>query len=262
MPGVFFRGKRHRSIRDAAVPRYWKAIAFGLIIGLLGVVASLLPVVEELDQRLGLGLLFNLRGPRTAPPEAVIVSMDRESAQRLDIQRDPVKWPRAAHAELLDVLKTGGAKFVAFDILFDEHRDPLDDEKFAAAIRKAGNVILCGCTLSEHILLHGNERKVEGSVMIETFLPPIPSLATPALATASFPLPRLPARVDQCWSFKLGNTPPPWRPHRFRCPGCPRGLTNAGPSSWVIPPRFPPWRCSSTGSTSTTSSSGLLRRAT
>jgi adenylate cyclase len=133
--------------------------------------------------------------------------MDRESAQRLDIQRDPVKWPRAAHAELLDVLKTGGARFVAFDILFDEHRDPQDDEKFAAAIRKAGNVILCGCTLSEHILLHGNERKVEGTVMIETFLPPIPSLATPALATASFPLPRMPARVDQCWSFKLGNTP-------------------------------------------------------
>ncbi|MGE5856621.1 MAG: adenylate/guanylate cyclase domain-containing protein, partial [Syntrophaceae bacterium] len=97
--------------------------------------------------------------------------------------------------------------FVAFDILFDEHRDPGDDEKFAAAIRKAGNVILCGCTLSEHILLHGTDRKVDGTVMIETFLPPIPSLATAALATASFPLPRMPARIDQCWSFKLGNTP-------------------------------------------------------
>src|SRR5512139_417987 len=187
--------------------RYSKAALFGCIIGLLGVVASLLPVVDECDQAIGLYALFTLRGHRPAPPETVIITMDRESAQRLDIQRDPVKWPRAAHAELLDVLKTGGARFVAFDILFDEHRDPGDDEKFAAAIRKAGNVILCGCTLSEHILLHGNERKVEGTVMIETFLPPIPSLATAALATASFPLPRLPARIDQCWSFKLGNTP-------------------------------------------------------
>jgi adenylate cyclase len=187
--------------------RYSKAALFGCIIGLVGVVASLLPVVDECDQAVGLYALFTLRGHRPAPPETVIISMDRESAQRFDIQRDPVKWPRAAHAELLDVLKTGGARFVAFDILFDEHRDPGNDEKFAAAIRKAGNVILCGCTLSEHILLHGNERNVEGTVMIETFLPPIPSLATVALATASFPLPRMPARIDQCWSFKLGNTP-------------------------------------------------------
>ena len=43
--------------------------------------------------------------------------------------------------------------------------------------------------------------------MIETFLPPIAPLASNALATAAFPLPRMPARVDQCWSFKLGNTP-------------------------------------------------------
>jgi adenylate cyclase len=189
------------------VSRYSKAIAFGFIIGLLGVVASLLTIVDDCDQRFGLDLLFNIRGPRQAPPETVIVSIDRESAQRLDIQRDPVKWPRAAHAELLDVLKAGGARFVAFDILFDEPRDPRDDEKFAAAIRKAGNVILCGCTLSEHLLLHGNDRKVAGAVMIESFLPPIPLLAASALATASFPLPRMPARIDQCWSFKLGNTP-------------------------------------------------------
>jgi adenylate cyclase len=187
--------------------RYSRAALFGCIIGLLGVVASLLTFVDECDQSIGLYALFSLRGHRPAPPETVIVSMDRESAQRLDIQRDPVKWPRAAHAEMLDVLKTGGARFIAFDILFDEHRAPRDDEKFAASILKAGNVILCGCTLSEHILLHGNERKVEGTVMIETFLPPIAPLATAALATASFPLPRMPARIDQCWSFKLGNTP-------------------------------------------------------
>ncbi len=118
-----------------------------------------------------------------------------------------MKWPRSAHAELLDVLTAGGARFVAFIILFDEHRDPQGDEKFATAIKKAGNVILCGCTFSEHILLHRTDRKAEGTVMVETFVPPIDLLARNALATASFPLPRMPARVDQCWSFKLGNTP-------------------------------------------------------
>ena len=186
---------------------YRKAVLFGIIMGVLGILAGLMPAVDGLDQSIGLYAFFNLRGKTTPPPETVIVSIDRESAQRLDIPRDAVKWPRSAHAELLDILRIGGASVIAFDILFDEHRAPEDDERFAEAIRKAGNVILCGCTLSEHILLHGPGRKAEGSVMIETFLPPIAVLSGAALATASFPLPRLPARIDQSWSFKLGNTP-------------------------------------------------------
>ena len=189
------------------MPKNRKAVLFGCCIGLLGILAGMMPLFDELDEGVGLYALFQMRGHRTPPPETVILSMDRESALRLDIQRDPVKWPRATHAELLDVLRIGGARFVAFDILFDEHRDPADDEKFAAAIRKAGNVILCGCTLSEHIVLHGSDRKVDGAVMIETFLPPISLLGSCALATAAFPLPRMPSRIDQCWSFKLGNTP-------------------------------------------------------
>ncbi len=189
------------------MPKNRKAVLFGCCIGLLGILAGMMPLFDELDEGVGLYALFQMRGHRTPPPETVVLSMDRESALRLGIQRDPVKWPRATHAELLDVLRIGGARFVAFDILFDEHRDPDDDEKFAAAIRKAGNVILCGCTLSEHIVLHGSDRKVDGAVMIETFLPPISLLGTCALATAAFPLPRMPSRIDQCWSFKLGNTP-------------------------------------------------------
>ena len=184
-----------------------KAILFGCSIGLLGVLTGMMPFFDELDQGIGLYALFQARGHRIPPPETVIISIDRESAQQLDITRDPVKWPRSAHAALLDVLTAGGARFVAFVILFDEHRDPQGDEKFATAIEKAGNVILCGSTFSEHILLHGRDRKAEGTVMVETFVPPIDLLASNALATASFPLPRMPARVDQCWSFKLGNTP-------------------------------------------------------
>jgi adenylate cyclase len=184
-----------------------KAILFGCSIGLLGVLTGMMHFFDELDQGIGLYDLFQARGHRIPPPETVIISIDRESAQQLDITRDPVKWPRSAHAELLDVLTAGGARFVAFIILFDEHRDPQGDEKFATAIKKAGNVILCGCTFSEHILLHRTDRKAEGTVMVETFVPPIDLLASNALATASFPLPRMPARVDQCWSFKLGNTP-------------------------------------------------------
>jgi len=189
------------------MPKNRKAVLFGCCIGLLGILAGMMPLFDELDEAVGLYALFQMRGHRAPPPETVILSIDRESALRLDVQRDPVRWPRAAHAEVLDVLRVGGARVVAFDILFDEHRDPADDEKFATAIKKAGNVILCGCTLSEHILLHGSDRKLDGAVMIETFLLPISLLGSCALATASFPLPRMPARINQCWSSKLGNTP-------------------------------------------------------
>lgn len=189
------------------LPRHSKTILFGCIIGMIGVVAAMMPLVDEIDQTIGLYALFTLRGHRPAPSETMIIAMDRESAQRLDIPRDPVKWPRSSHAELLDILRIGGARIIAFNILFEDHRDRQDDEKFAAAIKMAGNVILCGCTLSEHILLHKIDRKVDGAVMIETFLPPIPLFSSSALATASFPLPKMYARIDQCWSFKLGNTP-------------------------------------------------------
>ncbi len=186
---------------------YRKTFLFGCILGILGVMAEMTPLFDSLDQSIGLQALFALRGKRAPPPETLVVSIDRESAQRLGFPRDAAKWPRSAHAELLDVLRTGGAAVIAFDILFDESRNLQDDEKFAEAIRKAGNVILCGCTLSEHILLHGPGRKEEGSVMIETFVPPIEILSGAALATAAFPLPRIPARIDQCWTFKLGNAP-------------------------------------------------------
>ncbi len=47
--------------------RYSKAALFGCIIGLLGVVASLLPVVDECDQAIGLYALFSTCGG-TGPP--------------------------------------------------------------------------------------------------------------------------------------------------------------------------------------------------
>lgn len=187
--------------------KYSKAILFGCSIGLLGILTGMMPFFDDLDQGVGLYALFQARGQRSPPTETMIISIDRESAQQLDIIRDPVKWPRSVHATLLDVLTKGGAKFVAFVILFDEHRVQQDDRKFAAAIKKSGNVILCGCTLSEHILLKDADRKTEGTVMIESFVPPVDLFTKSALATASFPLPRMPARLDQCWSFKLGNTP-------------------------------------------------------
>ena len=187
--------------------RYSKALIWGVLIGALGLVGFSLNYINECDQRIGLDFLFNMRGPIKPPPDVVIVAIDKASAQRLNLPRDPVRWPRSLHGRLVDIISKEGAGVISFDLLFDEYRDPIDDNRLAQSIQKAGNVILCGAIMSEYIRLRSGGHKAEGSVMIETFVPPIPLLAAPALATASFPLPRVPMRVDQCWSFKLGNVP-------------------------------------------------------
>ena len=187
--------------------RYSKALIWGVLIGALGLVGFSLNYINECDQRIGLDFLFNIRGPIKPPPDVVIVAIDKASAQRLNLPRDPVRWPRSLHGRLVDILSQEGAGVISFDLLFDEYRDPIDDNRLARSIQKAGNVILCGAIMSEYIRLRSGGHKAEGSVMIETFVPPIPLLAAPAFATASFPLPRVPVRVDQCWSFKLGNVP-------------------------------------------------------
>ena len=49
--------------------RLFKAAFFGLLIGVAGLVASFFYFAHELEEDAGLGLLFKLRGIRTAPPE-------------------------------------------------------------------------------------------------------------------------------------------------------------------------------------------------
>ena len=72
--------------------RVWhRALVLGLSVGLLGVLASVLPPVVALEENVGLDWLFRLRGPRPAPPEVVVVSIDLESSERLGLPRNPEK---------------------------------------------------------------------------------------------------------------------------------------------------------------------------
>ncbi|MGZ8446030.1 MAG: hypothetical protein ACXWXZ_21760, partial [Candidatus Binatia bacterium] len=62
-----------------------KAAAFGLLLGLLGNIANVYDEVRELEELVGLGLLFHLRGATKAPGDAVVVAIDRESSERLKL---------------------------------------------------------------------------------------------------------------------------------------------------------------------------------
>jgi adenylate cyclase len=187
-----------------------KGIILGLLTGILGVVISVIPFGFSLEENVGLHILFELRGTRHAPPDAIVVNVDKVSADNLNLPDDLRKWPRSLNGRLVENLTRKGAAVIAFDISFLEPTSPREDNAFADAVEKARNVVLCKCLKREKIPLTVNGgRTSSAGLNIVSLMPPIPPLSKSALALAPFPLPRVPVRVNQYWTFKTvaGNTP-------------------------------------------------------
>ncbi len=182
--------------------RFRKTIIAGLLIGVLGVIASLVPIGVGLEENIGLDLLLKLRGLRTPPSEVIIVSLDKATVDTLQLPTDPEKWPRSIHANLTENLVQKGASVVVFDMLFYEPGPLEQDNLFAKAIRKAGNVVLCQGLQNETFPLTDKDGRNKGELIIERLIQPIPSLERSALALAPFPLPKVPVKVSQYWTFK------------------------------------------------------------
>jgi adenylate cyclase len=173
---------------------------FGFLTGLLGLLIILTPFGLNLEENLGLDLLFKLRGVRQAPPEVIVVSIDKLSSDKLNLPNDPVKWPRSLHAQLIENLTNEGASVIAFDLFFNEARSAEDDNLFANVMNKTGNVVL-----SEYLVKNvpfDESGNVIKNLHIVKRVPPIPSLAKSAAAVACFPLPKVPFNVRQYWTFK------------------------------------------------------------
>ena len=182
--------------------RLSKAIIICLLFGILGVIASLVPIGLDLEENLGLNLLFRLRGVKDPPSDVIIVSLDRASSDNLKLPADPEKWPRSFHADLTENLSRQGAAVIVFDMTFDKPDTMEHDNLFAQAISDAGNVVLCVCLKKRAVPLMDKDGKHTGKLIIETAMLPTPLLAQSALAMAPFPLPKVPVRVSQYWTFK------------------------------------------------------------
>jgi adenylate cyclase len=193
--------------------RWLKVVPLGAIIALIGVIVSFLPLSHELEEDLGLGLLFKVRGPIRPPSEAVVISIDKESAEQLNIPENPDKWPRSLHARLLDVLTSLGAAVVTFDVHFLEPRMAEHDKSFALAIRKAANVVLSDPMTAREVSVSGNDPYGPEHSIIK-IVKPLPLFAESAVATAPFVLPRIPFKVNQYWTFQTeaALAPPPTFP--------------------------------------------------
>ena len=186
------------------MPRLAKALILGLVVGLAGLALSATPLGLDLEENFGLDGLFLLRGERAPPPEAVIVSLDKVSADRLGLPNEPDKWPRALHARLVENLARQGAAVIVFDIIFNEPRLPMQDAPFAQAVQRAGNVVLFEYLKKETLSLTDHAGLAQGEATLERLISPLPALVQSAIATAPFPLPKVPVKVSQFWLYKTG----------------------------------------------------------
>ena len=192
--------------------RLFKAILLGLAVGIAGLLISPFQSVRSLEENKGLGMLFKLRGEKHPSPDVVVVSIDKESSEKLGIPDNPDKWPRSLHARVTESLKKAGAKVVLFDVHFIEPRVPEDDNLFAKSLRHADNVVLCEPMTAKEIPLSGKGRSSPSVHNIVKIVKPIPLLAKAAVATAPFPLPRIPFKVNNYWPFQTGAGDSPTLP--------------------------------------------------
>jgi adenylate cyclase len=190
-------------------------LAIGLIVGLLGAGVFATEIGQGIEEDIGLAWLFRIRGPLPAPPDVVVVSTDARAARQyvedhggvLDPSctsapgADLQVWPRCLHARLIDSLADLGASAIVFDIAFMGKSTPEEDAELAAAIRRSRRVVLL-----ELVSVDIPEGAEAPTV---TLSGPLLDLRVAALGLAPFLLPKVPARVNQFWTFKpeLGDVP-------------------------------------------------------
>jgi len=195
----FFRKNFHFTRK-----RLLKAAILGLVVGIIGIIISPFQFAMNLEEDDGLGLLFKLRGPLTPPDDVVVVSIDKQSSDKLNLNNNPDKWPRSIHARLVENLTNEGAKVVAFDVHFIEPKIAEDDSLFAQAIQKAQDVILCEPLVPKELPTSENGEAIAGFHNIVKIVKPFDLLADAAVATAPFTLPRIPFKVNRYWTFQTG----------------------------------------------------------
>lgn len=154
----------------------YKAWLLGLVIGLSSALLGMTPYASLLEEKMGLGLLFFLRGEQSSPQSLVIVDIDPDSANLLSPSDNQGQWPRRLHAQLVRRLHEAGAELIGFNVFFSTPQ-PQDDDALASAMREAGDVVLASYLKLKHL---------QGDVYVESLEEPPAPLAQSALATAPF----------------------------------------------------------------------------
>ena len=186
-------------------------------LSLIGIVIGALVYIVfpgfDLEENVGLSWLFQQRGAVVSPKEVVVVAMDSKSAKQLSLSNDSKSWPRQLHAELINKLSAAGAQAIVFDVFFKEPKDPVQDQALADAIAQANNVILVASMQRELLELETPGEKA-GHIVVDRLLSPASLFEQAAWATAPFVLPKVPARVNQFWTYYESAADTPTLPAR------------------------------------------------
>lgn len=109
-----------------------------LLVWLAVISLARLPQWQEIEHKL-FDWLTVVAAPMRSSLPITIVGIDEPSFSQIG-ERWP--WPRHLYAKLVDRLTEAGAAVVAFDVIFAEASNTRDDQKFAEAISRSGNVVL------------------------------------------------------------------------------------------------------------------------
>jgi adenylate cyclase len=99
---------------------------------------SLTEAWQQLERR-GFDTLTVASAPNRSTLPITIVGIDEPSFAQVGKQWP---WPRSLYGKVVDELSRSGALVIVLDILFPEPSTAAEDEALAAAIRRAGNVVL------------------------------------------------------------------------------------------------------------------------
>jgi adenylate cyclase len=121
-----------------------KALRIALLAAVVAVLPNLGGWLRPLEE-IATDLMMRARGPRPADPRIAVCALDAKSLR--EFGRWP--WRRTRVAALIDRLKADGARVIALDMVFSDPSPAEpgydlsgDDRALAAALARAGNVVL------------------------------------------------------------------------------------------------------------------------
>ncbi|HKY33534.1 MAG TPA: adenylate/guanylate cyclase domain-containing protein [Candidatus Polarisedimenticolia bacterium] len=144
------------------------AAAIGLAASLFALAAQWAGWLELYELRT-IDLMMRARGPAPADPRVAICDIDAAGVDHFG----QWPWPRHLLARLVDRLAEGGASVIAFDVVFSEpsRGGTAEDEALAAAVRRAGNVVL-GYYFRREEGLGGDPSELLGTEVEQVIEPP------------------------------------------------------------------------------------------
>ncbi len=151
-----------------------------------------------LEEEFGLSWLFRFRAEIPASDKVVIVSIDKLSAEILHLPENPEKWPRSYYAQLIEKINQQNPSVIAFNMIFDEHRDQNNDQLLTKAIAEDRNIILSNYLKRNVIKINDSSKRLT----FESIVGSLPVFEKQALGSAPFLLPKTASTVKQFWTYK------------------------------------------------------------